>query len=148
MYMYNFFSMENHTKTFNELKKHNCKYGTSVLKYYDPSKSVILSVDASLSGLGAAILQDNLSVIHALWALSSTESSYAQVEKEMLAIIFGCVRFHQYIYYDKEIVVESDHKPLVFVINNAQSKGTIENYVKESRTRKRFIFVSLRIERH
>lgn len=37
--------------------------------------------------------------------------NYAQIEKEMYAIIFGCSYFHQYIYGRYE-TVQTDHKPL------------------------------------
>ncbi|MCG8048272.1 MAG: hypothetical protein N0E48_22075, partial [Candidatus Thiodiazotropha endolucinida] len=40
-----------------------------------------------------------------------TEVRYAQIEKEMLAILFGCTRFKQYI-YGRRTVVESDCKPI------------------------------------
>ncbi len=36
---------------------------------------------------------------------------YVQIEKELLAFVFACKRFHQYV-YEKPITVESDHKPL------------------------------------
>lgn len=81
-----------------------------VLQYYDINKPVVLSVDAS-SGLGAVLLQNNLPVAYASKALTDTETRYAQIEKEALAIAFGCIKFDQYI-YGKEILVESDHKPL------------------------------------
>ena len=41
-----------------------------------------------------------------------SEVNYAQIEKEMYGIVFGCKRFHQYI-YGRKIVVETDHKPLI-----------------------------------
>jgi len=41
-----------------------------------------------------------------------TEKNYAQIEKEMLAIVFGCTRFHKLIYGSHNVIVESDHKPL------------------------------------
>ena len=37
--------------------------------------------------------------------------NYAQIEKELLAIVFGVERFHQYT-YGRRVVVDSDHKPL------------------------------------
>lgn len=82
-----------------------------VLKYYDVNKPVTLSVDASQNGLGAVLLQDELPVAYASRALSDVERRYAQIEKEALAICFGCEKFHQYI-FSKTIKVESDHKPL------------------------------------
>jgi hypothetical protein len=36
---------------------------------------------------------------------------YAQIEKEMLAVVFGLERFHQYT-YGRSVNVDSDHKPL------------------------------------
>ena len=40
------------------------------------------------------------------------ERRYAQIEKECLAIVFGCQKFSQYITRRAKITVESDHKPL------------------------------------
>lgn len=82
-----------------------------VLRYYDPNKQVVLSVDASQHGLGCVLLQDNLPVAYGSKSLTKTECNYAQIEKEALAIAFGCSRFHQYI-YGQTINVETDHKPL------------------------------------
>jgi len=45
-------------------------------------------------------------------ALTDTETCYAQIEKELLAIVFACERFELYIYSRDLIQVESDQKPL------------------------------------
>ncbi|XP_024942173.1 uncharacterized protein LOC107269153 [Cephus cinctus] len=100
---------ENANKAFTELKEILCK--APVLQYYDVNEPVVLSVDASKSGLGAVLLQNGLPVAYASKALTQTEQRYAQIEKEVLAIAFGCIKFDQQI-YGKEILVESDHKPL------------------------------------
>ena len=44
-------------------------------------------------------------------ALTDVETRYAQIEKELLAVVFAFNRFHQYV-YGKDVKVESDHKPL------------------------------------
>ena len=44
-------------------------------------------------------------------ALTPTECNYAQIEKELLAIVFGMTRFDTYV-YGRRVVVETDHKPL------------------------------------
>jgi hypothetical protein len=82
-----------------------------VLQYYDCKLPLILSVDASKDGLGAVLLQNNLSIIYASKSLTDTQKKYAQIEKEALRIAFGCRRFHQYI-YGRKVYVETDHRPL------------------------------------
>ena len=81
------------------------------MQYYDVTKDNVLSVDASQNGLGAVLIQSGQPVAYASKALTETQKNYAQIEKEMLAIKFGCERFHQYI-LGKPTTVISDHKPL------------------------------------
>ena len=89
-----------------------------VLAYYDPSKPVTLQVDSSKSGCGAAIFQSGKPVAFASKSLNQTEQNYAQIEKELYAILFGCTRFHQFI-YGRQILVESDHKPLEIIFKKS-----------------------------
>lgn len=63
---------------------------TPILRYYNLSDEVTLQCDASQSGLGAAILQKGQPVAYASRALTSVETRYAQIEKELLAILFAC----------------------------------------------------------
>ncbi|XP_037872900.1 uncharacterized protein K02A2.6 [Bombyx mori] len=86
----------------------------TVLRYFDVNKPVTLSVDSSSTGLGAVLLQDNLPVAYGSKTLTECQKSWAQIEKEMLAIVYGCEKFHQYI-YDKHVIVESDHRPLEYI---------------------------------
>ncbi|PIK48383.1 hypothetical protein BSL78_14743 [Apostichopus japonicus] len=86
-----------------------------VLRYFDIDKPVKISVDASQKGLGAVLLQEEHPVAYASRSLTPTQQGYAQIEKEMLAIVYGCEKFHQYI-YGKEVLVESDHKPLEAIV--------------------------------
>ena len=55
-------------------------------------------------------------VLLALPCHRATEQNYAQIEKEMLAIVFGCTHFHDYIYEMKDVQVETDHKPLQSIL--------------------------------
>ena len=73
-------------------------------------------MDASLKGLGAVLLQEGHPITYTSKALTRTQQNYAQIEKEMLAILFGCVRFHEYIYGIPDIEVETDHKPLEAIL--------------------------------
>jgi len=87
-----------------------------VLKYFNPKRPVKLSVDASSKGLGAVLLQDNHPIAYASKALTTCQQNYAQIEKEMLTIVFGCNKFHPYLYGMPTIEVETDHKPLEFIL--------------------------------
>jgi hypothetical protein len=89
-----------------------------VLRFYDPSKALTLTVDASKDGLGAALLQEGAPVAYASRSLNNTQKCYAQIEKEMLAIVYGAKKFHQYI-YGKKVVVETDHKPLTHIFKKS-----------------------------
>ena len=44
-------------------------------------------------------------------SLTDTEGNYAQIEKEMLAILFGVERFEQCV-YGRPVLIQTDHKPL------------------------------------
>lgn len=85
---------------------------TPCLRYFNTNKEVVLSVDASKSGLGAVLLQDGRPCAYASRTMTETQQKYAQIEKELLAICFGVDKFHQYI-YGRKVTVETDHKPLV-----------------------------------
>ena len=71
----------------------------------------MLQCDASDTCLGATLLQNGQPVAYAFRSLTDTERNYAQIEKELLAIVFGADKFNQYTYGPK-VFVESDHKPL------------------------------------
>ena len=60
-----------------------------VLKYFDPKADTELQCDASDKGFGACLMQDGQPVGYASRAMTSAEVNYAQIEKELLAIVFG-----------------------------------------------------------
>lgn len=88
---------------------------TPVLSYYDVSKPVTLTCDASQYGLGAACLREEKPIAYALRTLADTETRYAQIEKELLAMVFVCSKFNDYI-YGKPMTLETDHQPLVTIL--------------------------------
>ena len=75
------------------------------------AQPIKILADASQSGLGACLIQNDKSIAYASRTLTSAERAYAQGEKKMLAITFVCRKFYLYI-YEKLTQVESDHKPL------------------------------------
>ena len=98
-----------HDKAFSEVKQ---LITHPVLKYYDLDEEVTLQCDASEKGLGDTLLQNGQPVAFASRTLSPTEQRYAQLEKECLAIVFGCDKLSQYITRRQKVTVETDHKPL------------------------------------
>lgn len=99
-----------HEKAFESIKELVVKH--PVLQYYSVDDEVVLQTDASDKGVGAVLLQKGKPVAFASRTLSQTEQRYATIEKECLAIVFGCERFYQYLAWKDNIFVETDHKPL------------------------------------
>ena len=118
-----FIWLPNHTKAFNVIKEELCG-NTDILSYHRPGKKLFLKVDASLLGLGCALLQPKSSDEHELDSLvpiaygsktlNETEKHYANIEHEMLAVTFGLKKFHYYCFGWHTIIL-SDHKPLVAI---------------------------------
>ncbi|OWF56513.1 Transposon Ty3-I Gag-Pol polyprotein [Mizuhopecten yessoensis] len=107
-------------RAFEELK--TLVSNEPVLKFYDPTKEIRVSADASQTGLGAVLLQKHdsewLPVAYASRTVTECESRYATIEREALALTFACERFHQYV-YGTTFEVETDHKPLVAIFAKA-----------------------------
>ena len=78
-----------------------------------------MSADASKLALGAVLLQE---IGEELWQpveyasrkMTDTETRYAMVEKEALAITWACEKFDYYL-IGRKFEVETDHKPLVAI---------------------------------
>ena len=81
-----------HQESFNGIK--DSMSNEITLTYFDPMKETILQVDASRKGLGAAVTQDRKPVAFASNALIDVESRYANVERELLSVVYGCDKFH------------------------------------------------------
>ena len=111
-------SLDQHQKAVEDLKRLVTQ--APVLTFYDVNKEVTVSVDASQEGLGAVLLQDNKPVAFASRSLTECEKRYAQIEKEMLAVVFGLEHFYYYV-YGRLVTVETDHKPLESIIQKPLS---------------------------
>ena len=86
-----------------------------ILQYFDSRTQSVIQADASQRGLGAVLLQKGRPIAYASRSLSATEQNYAQIEKELLVIVFACDKFHHYI-YGFHTTIRSDHKPIEFIM--------------------------------
>ena len=105
---------ESHEANFQRLKE--TITSDTCLMYFDTSKPITLQVDASQVGLGGVLLQEDSQgrtrpVAYASKALTPCETRYANIEREMLAVAWGCIKFHHYL-YGRKFVCQTDHKPL------------------------------------
>ena len=101
-----------HSTAFEKIKKSICRQVS--LTYFDPRKETVVQVDASLRGLGSALVQEGKVVAFASRAITDTEKRYANIERQMLAVLVACEKFHSYL-FGKRFLVESDHKPLEMI---------------------------------
>ena len=100
-----------HQNAFNQLKLHVSN--DVKLQFYDYRKPLCVEVDTSKKGIGVAMLQEdyivqNMSrcdipnnlrpISYASKTLSSTESNYSNIERELLGVLFAITHFHIWTY--------------------------------------------------
>ena len=110
--------MEEHQKSLSDIQS----------AYFQPSLETELLVDASPTGIGTILTQKDIStnatprvICHSSRALSEVEKHYSQIEREVLAIMWGYEKYHLYL-YGKSFSVVTDHKPLVKIFNDPAHK--------------------------
>ena len=97
----------------------------NLLVYFDESKPLMLSCDASPYGVGAVlshVYADQLDkpIAYASRSLNTVEWKYSQLDKEALVILFGISKFHHYL-YGRHFVICSDHKPLMHIFSPSKA---------------------------
>lgn len=116
----NFQWNEIHDKAFEEIKNKMCE--TPVLAYYNPSKQIIISADASSYGIGGCLIQQDESgnreiVAYTSRTMTQTERYYAQIEREALGLTWAAEKFSDYI-TGLRVILETDHKPLLQILQS------------------------------
>lgn len=93
----------------------------TVLAQYSPKRETMVSADASSYGLGGVLIQKQTD---REWrgffisrSLTKTESRYAQIEKEALAITWACERLQGYL-RGMDFTICTDHKPLITLLKS------------------------------
>ena len=110
---------DNHQQEFDKLKE--TLTSTSVLKFYDPSKSVELHTDASEFSIGAVLVQSDENnhkrpISYTSRSLSRREQNYGPTERETLALVWSIDKLQMYL-YGKQFDVVVDHQALKFIFN-------------------------------
>jgi hypothetical protein len=67
------------------------------LKYYSLTDPIAISCDASQSGLECVLMQNGKPVAFGSKALTHAEYAYAQIEKELLTLVFAIKKFDTYV---------------------------------------------------
>ena len=109
---------EQQTWSFQEIKTLIARANNTPLRYYDRTLPVTVQADASLRGLGACLIQkhngEDQPIAFASKSLTDVETWYANIERELLAIVFACQRFSTYL-LGRSFIAESNHKLLEMI---------------------------------
>ena len=93
-----------------------------MLAYFNAEKKLVLQVDSSQDGLGAALMQGGKPIEYASRSLTATERRWAQIEKELLSVIYGLERFDQYT-FGRRVIIQNNHKPIGTILKKPLSQA-------------------------
>ena len=101
---------------------------TALLNYYDPNLKTEVICDGSPVGVGAMLVQydpktqEPRVITYNSRSLTDVEKRYGQIERESLAIQYGCLRNEIYL-LGRHFDVITDHKTLVTLYNDPRRPG-------------------------
>ncbi|XP_017473895.1 PREDICTED: uncharacterized protein K02A2.6-like [Rhagoletis zephyria] len=94
-----------------------------VLRPYDADLPVVLTCDASPTGIAAVLAHEENGVERPVSfisrALTKAEQNYSQLDREALAIIFAVGKFFQYL-YAREFTLVTDNRPLSRILHQSE----------------------------
>ena len=109
---------EQQTRSFQQVKTLIAKANTTLLRYYDRNyqlqfKRMLLSEGWERVSYRSTT-ERTQPIAFASKSLTDMETRYANIERELLAIVFACQRFNTYL-LGRSFVAESNHKPLEMI---------------------------------
>ncbi len=125
-----FYWTVHHDRAFEETKK--ALTSPPVLAMFDPKRPTMLQTDAARTrGLGYGLLQkdsqDNWRLVEANSRfITDTESRYAMVELELLAVQWAMKKCHNYLFGLPRFELVVDHQPLVSILDK-QTLDCVQN---------------------
>jgi transposase InsO family protein len=98
----------------------------------DPKKVYYLSTDASGTGVGAQLEQEDnngqrRTISFASRTLSATERKRATIDREATAIMWALDRWDHYL-FGAQFIVETDHEPLRWIFKSGAQKGRLAHW--------------------
>lgn len=100
-----------------------------MLHFPDDSQPILLSTDASKSGIGGVLYQDINNVRHVLYyhseLLTPAQKRYHTIELEALAI-FKCINRMKHFLHGRDIIIYTDNCPLCHMMDKKISNHRVE----------------------
>jgi len=123
--------------SFDRLKDRICE--SSLLNHYIPGRETEVIVDASLTGLGAVLVQrasrnePYQAVVYKSRTLKEVESRYLATERESLGIHWAVKKLRHYLLGASPFKVVTDHKPLVHLFGKTtgDTPPRVERFVMD-----------------
>ncbi len=82
---------------------------------FDERAPLVLATDASATGLGAVLLQNERPVMYVARSLTDAEKRYSTIEKELLPVVFALQRCHFYT-FGRPVQIMTDHRSLLGLV--------------------------------
>ena len=115
-----------------------CLVNVPVMAYPEPNSPFVFHTDASESGLGAVLYQQQNDILRVIAygsrTLTTAEKNYHlhSGKLEFLALKWAiCEQFRDYLYYAPSFVVFTDNNPLTYVLSSAKLNATGLRWVRE-----------------
>uniref|UniRef100_A0A0K0G3G2 RNA-directed DNA polymerase n=1 Tax=Strongyloides venezuelensis TaxID=75913 RepID=A0A0K0G3G2_STRVS len=121
----NFIWTNKHTEAFENLKQ--AIISACTLAPPDPTKTFTIMTDASIQGLGAALMQEDRPIAFASRTLKKSKTMYAPVQLEALGLVYALKQFSPYI-YGKRSVVLTDQSSLLSLMTKKDVSNILDRY--------------------
>lgn len=99
-----------------------------ILHYPDFNLPFDLTTDASSSGIGAVLSQNNRPITMISRTLKDCELNYATNDRELLAIVWALDTLRHYLYGKSNINIYTDHQPLIFAVSDRNPNSKIKRW--------------------
>ena len=104
---------EEDTQAFEQLKR--VMASTHVLALPDFSKPFVIETDASHSGIGAVLMQQQQPIAYLSKSLPPTKHSLSTYEKELWALVYVVNKWRSYL-LGHHFLIKTDHQSLKFLL--------------------------------